>query len=480
MSTNVKKSRLRSWGEFRFSVVGQLLASPPHTGDLKSELEKIASRKWNHPTSGELRQFSFSTIERWYYSALKNDQSPVSGLSKKLRSDKGHGRSLTEEMKLILRSQYDQHRSWSYRLHTDNLLSTLRQKKIQDTPSYPTVKRYLQMMGFFKERNKTVTNTDGQKRSLYRKDHFEIRSYEVEYVNGLWHLDFHHCSREIMTSKGELIRPLLLCILDDHSRLICHIQWYLGETAENLVHGFIQAVQKRSLPRSLMSDNGSAMTSNEFTSGLKNLGILHETTLPYSPYQNGKQERVWGQFEGRLMAMLENKKVITLKDLNDITHVWSEFEYNKKIHSETNLTPIDRFINNTDVGRKSPSIEELKKAFRKEVLRTIRKTTSTISLSGKQYEVPYQYRHLQKITIKYAEWDLSRVDLINEIDGAIICQLYPESKLENSKGLRKKIIKENMAESIEEKKDEYAPLLLEMLATHASTGLPLAYIPKED
>ena len=72
--------------------------------------------------------------------------------------------------------------------------------------------------------------------------------------------------------------------MDDHSRLVCHLQWYLGETAEVLVHGLCQALQKRGLPRVLMTDNGAAMKAEEFQAGLHTLGILHETTLPYSPY----------------------------------------------------------------------------------------------------------------------------------------------------------------------------------------------------
>ena len=122
----------------------------------------------------------------------------------------------------------------------------------------------------------------------------EIRSFEVEYVNALWHLDFHHGSIKILDANGEWIKPLLLCILDDHSRLVCHAQWYFDETAETLVHGFMQALQKRGIPRSLMSDNGAAMISAEFTEGLSRLSIIHDTTLPYSPYQNGKQEVLWG------------------------------------------------------------------------------------------------------------------------------------------------------------------------------------------
>ena len=42
----------------------------------------------------------------------------------------------------------------------------------------------------------------------------------------------------------------------------------LSETAEDLVHGFSQAIQKRGLPRALLTDNGAAMVSDEFTEGL--------------------------------------------------------------------------------------------------------------------------------------------------------------------------------------------------------------------
>jgi len=39
------------------------------------------------------------------------------------------------------------------------------------------------------------------------------------------------------------------------------------------------------------------MTAAEITEGLTRLGILHYTTLPYSPYQNAKQEAFWGPVE---------------------------------------------------------------------------------------------------------------------------------------------------------------------------------------
>jgi putative transposase len=58
----------------------------------------------------------------------------------------------------------------------------------------------------------------------------EVRSFEVEDVNSCWHLDFHTGSRNVLTAKGTWIKPLALCTLDDRSRLICHVQWFLDET----------------------------------------------------------------------------------------------------------------------------------------------------------------------------------------------------------------------------------------------------------
>jgi putative transposase len=128
-----------------------------------------------------------------------------------------------------------------------------------------------------------------------RLEQREVRSYESEYVNSLWHWDCHHGSRKVLTARGEWLTPILFGVIDDRSRLACHLQWYLAENAENIAHGLSQAMQKRGLPRAAMSDNGGAMTAAEISEGLVRLGILHQTTLPYSPHVNGKQEVLWAR-----------------------------------------------------------------------------------------------------------------------------------------------------------------------------------------
>ena len=113
-------------------------------------------------------------------------------------------------------------------------------------PPYSTVRRYLKVRGCGKQ---PALSTCGPARAAAeRVAAREVRSFEVEHVNALWHLDFHHGSRKVLTPRP-WVKPMLLAVLDDRSRLACHVQWYLDETAKSLVHGFCQALQRRGLPR---------------------------------------------------------------------------------------------------------------------------------------------------------------------------------------------------------------------------------------
>jgi putative transposase len=305
----------------------------------------------------------------------------------------------------------------------------------------------------------------------------EVRSFEIAYVHGLWHLDFHHGSRKVLTREGRWTTPLLLGVLDDCSRLACHVQWDLEETAENLVHGLCQAFQKRALPRALMTDNGSAMLAEEVRRGLHNLSILHETTLPYSPYQNAKQEVFWATVEGRLIAMLDGLEELTLDLLNEATQAWVEREYHRTRHSELGCTPLERYLRGPDVGRDSPPSDTLRHTFRAQVTRTQRRSDGTISLAGRRFEIPSRYRHLERVPIRYARWDLRSVDLVDAHTQQIVCPLYPLDKSAHANGLRRRL--DPPAEQATPTPSAgVAPLLRKLMADYAATGLPPAYLPK--
>lgn len=478
----MKKNKTESsshqrWAEFRFGVVGALLANPPEAGDLQNRFRELAKIEWQHPLKDEKFTVSLSTIERWYYQSFKQGKDPVGALRRKLRSDSGTTKHLSQEIKNWLQNNYRDHSSWSGQLHCDNLRAWLvANPHCGMAPSYPTVLRYMRSRGWDKKYRQRSPFAPGRIAALARLESHEVRSYEVEFVGGLWHLDFHHASRQICTERGEMVTPIVLCVLDDHSRLCCHMQWYWREDTRTLVHGFVQALQKRGLPRALMSDNGSAMTSAEFTQGLTRLGISHETTLFYSPYQNGKQESFWGNLEGRMMAMLEKKRNLTLGELNAVTQAWVEMEYNKAHHSEINISPMLRFLNGKSVLRPTPETSVLTLSFRRDEARHQRRSDGTISLLGKRFEIPQAFLSLPHLTVRFAEWDLSEVHLVDVRTQALLAPLYPLDRKRNAEGLRRRI-STNQDVPIKETDDEgLPPLLQKLLAEYSATGLPPAYI----
>ena len=483
MSKNQHASgKSEKWAHFRFSVIGPLLAAPPGRGELKQELGHLAQKAWRHPITGQWTRFGCSTIERWYYRAVREPKNPVEVLSRKTREDCGAHPSLSRELQNELWLQYRQHPSWSYQLHADNLSALAQHNpKLGTPPSYPTIRRFMKAHGLLKRPRRGRGHTAGVHTAEQRFENYEILSYESEYANALWHLDFHGGSLKVLLASGQWIKPQLMTMLDDHSRYGIHAQWYLAEAAENVAHGLCQGFQKHDRPRALMSDNGSAEIAHEIVQGLQRLSIVHERTLAYSAYQNGKQEVFWAQVEGRLLPMLEGCRDLTLAQLNAATQAWLEMEYNRKRHSQTKQTPLQRYLAAKNVGRPCPSSDNLRQSFTAQVSRTQRQSDGTITLEGIRFELPSRYRHLKRVNIRFASWDLSRAYLADPRSGEVLCRLYPQDKHKNADAKRRR--KEpliNNAPAPTHTEPGIAPLLHKLIAEYAATGLPPAYLPKDE
>ena len=471
------KKTITDWGRFRFSVIGGLLARPPAKGKLGKEIKALAERSYRHPHEDEWIRFGASTIERWYYQALHADD-PVATLSRGLRSDAGKGKAMSSRLLTALAEQYGNFPHWSYQLHADNLAALVEQRpELGETPSYSTVRRRMKERGWTKKRR---PRTPGQHRAALRLDQREVRSYEAAYVHSLWHLDFHTGSCRVVDAQGIYHSPKALCVIDDCSRLCCHIQWYLDETAESLIHGLSQAFYKRGLPRSLMTDNGSAMLARETRNGLARLGIEHDTTLPYSPYQNGKQEAFWGQLEGRMIAMLSGVEPLTLDFLNQATQAWVEMEYNRSRHEEINTSPLEKLCQGSDVSRPSPASDLLRLAFTARETRKQRRSDGTLQLGGVRFEVPGRMRHLDRLYVRFHSWDLHQVYLVDGRSDTHLATIYPQDKVKNAEGYRREFTQQDYAVPTSPVEKPIPPLLRKLLTDYAATGLPAAYIPKDE
>ena len=241
-------TRQERWARFRFSVIGPLLSAPPDPGQLQTELAILASKQWRHPITSLPVHFGLSTIERWLYQA-RPENDPVSALRTKRRLDAGTTNTLSAQLKVLIQHQHRSHPSWSYQLHFDNLKTIVKKSpESGELPSYNTRRRYMKSNGFCKQRGRKIRHTEGAILAAERLEKREVRSYEVDHVNALWHLDFHHGSRRILGRDGQWHKPLLLAILDDRSRLICHAQWYMDETAETLTWVYASTPETRLAP----------------------------------------------------------------------------------------------------------------------------------------------------------------------------------------------------------------------------------------
>jgi len=201
----------------RFAIIGPLLAAPPEAGTLQATLTTLAAKVWLHPLTGRDVHFGISTLERWYYAA-RGSADPVAALRTRLR-DAGQFPSLSPATIAALQTQYREHPGWSMQLHVDNLRVVLKDSA-PGVPSYPTIRRYLRAQGMFKQA-RPKRATDGALAARDPLEQLEVRSFEVDHVGALWHLDFHHGSRRVVTAAGAWAKPFLLGVIDDRSRLVC-------------------------------------------------------------------------------------------------------------------------------------------------------------------------------------------------------------------------------------------------------------------
>jgi hypothetical protein len=133
------------------------------------------------------------------------------------------------------------------------------------------------------------------------------------------------------------------------------------------------------------------------------------------------------------------------------------------------------------VSRESPSSDALRLAFARQVTRAQRKSDGTFTLDGVRFETPSRYRHLEHLALRYASWDLSYVHLVEPRRGTVLCRVYPLDKTKNADGVRRSLEPvEHEATPSVDGNSGIAPLLENLMERYAASGLPPAYLPRDE
>ena len=136
-------------------------------------------------------------------------------------------------------------------------------------------------------------------------------------------------------------------VITDHTSGVIYVEYvYGGETAENISHCFVNAIQPKEnpnepfygVPEILMFDRGSANTSKMFTHLLHQLGVKTEVPKAKNARAKGQVEKSNDIVERQFESGLRFINVSGLDELNKQAHKWMRYFNGKIAHSRHKQT----------------------------------------------------------------------------------------------------------------------------------------------
>jgi transposase InsO family protein len=241
---------------------------------------------------------------------------------------------------------------------------------------------------------------------LFRKDEKEPvdrRKFEAELPNDIWQSDVMHGPRVVVDNR--LRKSFLFAFIDDMSRFIPYAQFHLTETLDSFLSCFKPALVSRGVPRKLYVDNGAVYRSIRLQYITASLGIALIHSKPYEPEERGKIERWFKTI--RMQFLPTCPREMTLEELNrrleDYVH-----EYNTRIHSSINTTPLKRYLDHIHVIRQAE--KHIDEYFRIQVGRTVYKDRS-VHLNSMLFEAPLGLAG-KKVQLLYHDDDPLRIEVM--------------------------------------------------------------------
>lgn len=351
----------------RYEVVGQYLAMKPKRGMKRKLLEELSSQTWVGP-DGEPYQVAAETIRVW---ARRYRRSGLQGLMDKERPKRGVVVLNETQRELVcdLKREVPE-RSLERIIKIAEELGLVASGVLRRS----TVHRVLQDAGISARAGKVPD----------RKD---LDRFEADFTNDLWQSDMLKGPWLPDPKRpGKVRRAVLYAFIDDHSRLLLHGRFSFNENLPYLELVFRRALQKWGVPRRVYYDNGQVYRSNHMKQIVAELG-MHRVifTQKWRPEGHGKIEAFNRFLRAAFLAELKASRITTLDELNEAFVAFADTEYNRRIHSEINEPPLNRWRAGTRHVRYGEE-EKLRRAFLWKETRTADKA-GLFSLLGIRYQV---------------------------------------------------------------------------------------------
>jgi putative transposase len=226
--------------------------------------------------------------------------------------------------------------------------------------------------------------------------------FEASVRNELWTGDGLHGP---LLSGAAGRRAVLLAFIDDHSRLLVGWRWGTGEDVFGLEAALRSGLMARGVPGAILVDRGSAFVSSQLLRACAVIGAKLIHASPRAATTKGKIERFFRTVRDQFLVEIDDG--IELVELNRLFSAWLEVVYHRRTHSETGLSPLERFDSAGAPPLPTPAL--LREAFLWSVERTVTKT-ATVSLHSNQYEVDAALVG-RKVELVFDPFDLTRIEV---------------------------------------------------------------------
>lgn len=362
---NEKRDLSMKVATFRFGVIGDFVTGTRLAyGEKERLLAEKATRSYEIPGTEQTR-VSRATMLSWI-SAYRKGGYRIEALCPKPRSDRGGFKSLDTTVRMAIKGLKEENPYYTVPV----IIKKLRLEKIigpDDPVNKATIYR------FIRQQNLAKVSEDAQDR----------RRFEAEHSNQIWQCDVLHGPMVFVDGTASLKKSYLMAMIDDHSRLIVHAQFYPSETFDTLKDALRAAISRRGIPQKFYVDNGSCYRSDQLERILASLGIALTHSRPYKPQGRGKIERWFKNIRDSFFPMLPSGPM-TLSALNEALDRFVD-EYNNREHSSIKQTPYSRYRQDLSCVRPAP--ERILDYFRRREYRRVKKDRS-VQVAGRVFEVP--------------------------------------------------------------------------------------------